>query len=170
MDEKPSILLIQTGGTIDKDYPRTNLGYAFEITEPAVNRILPRARMGAGYHVVTVCRKDSQDVTSEDREKLANTCCETRSKRILITHGTDTMLETAAFLSRRVTDKTIVLTGAFLPETFKSTDADFNVGFALGVLSTLSTPGVYIAMNGQVSLWSKCTRNKDTDMFGGTLI
>ena len=80
------------------------------------------------------------------------------------------MLETAAFLSQRVTDKTIVLTGAFLPETFKSTDADFNVGFALGVLSTLSTPGVYISMNGQVSQWSKCTRNKDTDMFEGTLL
>lgn len=103
------------------------------------------------------------------REKLANTCIEVRSKRILITHGTDSMIETAAYLSKRVTDKTIVMTGAFLPETFKATDADFNVGFALGVLSTLSVTGVFIAMNGQVSLWSKCTRNPDTDMFEGTL-
>lgn len=103
------------------------------------------------------------------REKLANTCIEVRSKRILITHGTDSMIETAAYLSKRVTDKTIVMTGAFLPETFKATDADFNVGFALGVLSTLSVTGVFIAMNGKVSLWSKCTRNPDTDMFEGTL-
>lgn len=103
------------------------------------------------------------------REKLASTCIEARSERILITHGTDSMIETAAYLSKRVTGKTIVMTGAFLPETFKATDADFNVGFALGVLSTLSVPGVFIAMNGQVSLWSKCTRNPDTDMFEETL-
>lgn len=103
------------------------------------------------------------------REKLASTCIDARSTRILITHGTDSMIETAAYLSKRVTDKTIVITGAFLPETFKATDADFNVGFALGVLTTLSVTGVFIAMNGQVSLWSKCTRNPDTDMFEGTL-
>ncbi|XP_052699675.1 uncharacterized protein LOC128177139 [Crassostrea angulata] len=170
MCEPEAVLIIQTGGTIDKDYPKTNLGYAFEIAQPAVQRILPRARVGPdSCHVMSVCRKDSQDLRDHDREKLASTCIDARSTRILITHGTDSMIETAAYLSKRVTDKTIVITGAFLPETFKATDADFNVGFALGVLTTLSVTGVFIAMNGQVSLWSKCTRNPDTDMFERTL-
>ncbi|XP_061173359.1 uncharacterized protein LOC133182529 [Saccostrea echinata] len=164
-DQKERILLVQTGGTIDKDYPKTNLGYAFEITEAAVRRILPRARVGVGYDIKTICQKDSQDIEDVDREKLAIACLETHSKRILVTHGTDTMLETAAYLSTRVVDKFVVLTGAFLPETFKSTDADFNVGFAMGTLQALTKHGIFIAMNGQITLWSECRRNKDTDMF-----
>ncbi|XP_062603423.1 uncharacterized protein LOC134265185 [Saccostrea cucullata] len=164
-DQKERILLIQTGGTIDKEYPKTNLGYAFEVTDAAVRRILPRARVGVAYDVKTICQKDSQDISDVDRENLAKACLETPSKRILVTHGTDTMIETAAYLSSRVVDKLIVLTGAFLPETFKSTDAEFNVGFAMGTLQALTTHGIFIAMNGHIILWSECTRNKDTGMF-----
>lgn len=100
---------------------------------------------------------------------MAKTCMETHSKRILVTHGTDTMIETATYLASRVDGKIIIITGAFLPEIFRATDADFNVGFAMGVLQTMQTPGVFIAINGLVSLWSKCRRNKDTDMFEGEL-
>jgi L-asparaginase len=152
------IVFIQTGGTIDKDYPRTVRGYAFEITEPAVKRILERVNPNFEYEIITVTRKDSLDLTEEDREKIYEVCKKVDCKRIIITHGTDTMIETAKKLST-IKGKVIILTGAFKPERFKDSDADFNVGVAVGAVNVLEE-GVYIAMNGRVYRWDEVRRNE----------
>jgi L-asparaginase len=157
------ILFIQTGGTVDKDYPKTTLGYAFEITDPAVGRILPEANPSFEYEIVSVCKKDSTELTGEDRDKILGLCVGSVSDKIIITHGTDTMLETAERL-RDIKDKTIVITGAMRPERFSNTDASFNVGLAVGGVQSLPF-GVYVAMHGIVLPWNKITRNPETGQF-----
>ncbi|XP_076099806.1 uncharacterized protein LOC143069186 [Mytilus galloprovincialis] len=164
-ENRNGILIIQTGGTIDKRYPRTHLGYAFEIEEPAAERIISRAKVPYSVQFVTACRKDSQDINQDERQKILDGCKLSIYKKILITHGTDTMIETGAFLAEHQLDKTVVLTGAFLPEAFKDSDADFNVGFAIGALQVLDKPGVFIVMNGEINEWNKITRNKETFLF-----
>ncbi|MFH0867589.1 MAG: asparaginase domain-containing protein [Bacteroidota bacterium] len=128
------ILFIQTGGTIDKDYPRAVKGYAFEITEPAIINIIERIHPGFEYKVISLMRKDSGDITESDRKKILKFCRNTSYKKIIITHGTDTIIKTAQLLTS-IKNKTIILTGAFKPENFKNSDADFNVGFAIGALN-----------------------------------
>jgi L-asparaginase len=157
------ILFLQTGGTIDKDYPRTTKGYAFEITTPAVERILPRINPTFEYEIKTVLRKDSQEITDADRQKIVDACDSSSIDKIVITHGTDTMIETAAALVK-VPNKTIVITGSMRPEKFSDSDAPFNVGAAIGALNVLS-PGIYITMNGRVYTWDKITRDYDTGQF-----
>lgn len=157
------ITCIQTGGTIDKDYPKTTKGYAFEITEPAVKRILHRANPSFQYEIKSVLKKDSLDITDKDREKIYKYCKRINNKRILLTHGTDTMIETAAKLSN-IHEKVIVLTGALRPERFSNSDADFNVGTAIGALNVLQA-GVYIAMQGRIFSWDEVKRNKETGQF-----
>ncbi len=157
------ILFIQTGGTIDKDYPKTTLGYAFEITDPAVSRILPEANPSFEYEVVSVCKKDSTELTGEDRGKILKLCEQSVADKIIITHGTDTMIETARTLSE-IKNKTIVITGAMRPEKFSNTDADFNIGLAVGGVQSLPF-GVYIAMHGIILPWDKITRNLETGQF-----
>ena len=147
-DNLMKILFIQTGGTIDKDYPKTSKGYAFEITTPAVERILKRARPGFEYEVLPLLQKDSLDISQDDRQLLKNTCIESPYDKIVITHGTDTIYETAVFLCG-IPGKTIVLTGAFLPERFKDSDADFNLGMAVSAVNN-SPEGIYVALSGLV--------------------
>ncbi|MBI5218508.1 MAG: asparaginase [Bacteroidia bacterium] len=157
------ILFIQTGGTIDKDYPKTKHGFAFEITEPAVSRILSRVSPGFQFEILTLLRKDSMYLTNEDRCEIYKSCNEAETDKIVITHGTDTMIETAEILSD-IKGKAIVLTGAFRPERFKNSDADFNIGVAVGALNVLSE-GVYIAMNGRVYPHNKVGRDSATGEF-----
>lgn len=157
------LLFIQTGGTIDKDYPKTNLGYAFEITDPAVSRILPEVNPSFEYEIVSACKKDSTELTEEDRGNIFKLCAESVVDKIIITHGTDTMIETARALSE-IKNKTIVLTGAMRPEKFSNTDADFNIGLAVGGAQSLPA-GVYIAMHGIILPWDKITRNLETGQF-----
>ena len=157
------ILFIQTGGTIDKDYPRTTLGYAFEITEPAVNRILPDINPTFEYEIVSACKKDSTELTDEDRQKIYQICAENSADKIIITHGTDTMIQTAEKLSD-IKNKIIVITGSMRPEKFSNTDADFNIGLAVGAVQTLPA-GVYITMHGTLLPWDKITRNLETGQF-----
>ncbi len=157
------ILFIQTGGTIDKDYPKTTLGYAFEITDPAVNRILSDVNPSFEYEVISVCKKDSTELTDQDRAQIHKICQESSIDKIIITHGTDTMTQTAEKLSD-IKDKTIVITGSMRPEKFSNTDADFNIGLAVGGVQTLST-GVYIAMHGVILPWDKVSRNLETGQF-----
>lgn len=157
------ILFIQTGGTIDKDYPRTTKGYAFEITTPAVERILPRINPIFEYEVKTLSRKDSQEITDADRQKIVEACTSSSIDKIVITHGTDTMIETAAVLAK-VSNKTIIITGSMRPEKFSDSDAPFNVGAAIGALNVLP-PGIYITMNGRVYDWDKIKRDYDTGQF-----
>lgn len=157
------IVFIQTGGTIDKDYPRKERGYAFEIGEPAVERIIQKAHPNFDYKVISILKKDSLDIAESDREKIYKACIKADSKRILITHGTDTMIETAKKLSA-IKNKVIILTGAMKPEKFSDSDAAFNVGTAIGALNVLDK-GVYIAMNGRIYPWNKVERNRETGQF-----
>ena len=157
------IVFIQTGGTIDKDYPRTQKGYAFEIKEPAVERILQKAHPNFDYKVIPLLKKDSQDITEQDRERIRETCESVDADKIVITHGTDTMLETAQKLNG-IKNKVIILTGAIRPEKFVDSDASFNVGAAIGAINILSK-GVYVALNGRIYPWNKVKRNKKTGQF-----
>ncbi len=152
-----TIRFLQTGGTIDKDYPRTTGGYAFEIGDAAAARVLGRVDPSFDYDVVTVARKDSLDLTDEDRHRLREACSASPFDRLVITHGTDTMIQSAAVLSE-VAGKVIVLTGAMRPERFSDSDAAFNLGVAVGAAQTLP-PGVYLAMHGRVLPWHGVERS-----------
>jgi len=157
------IAFIQTGGTIDKDYPKATGGYAFEIAEPAVKRILQRVNLNFDWEIVSILRKDSQDITEEDRQKIRDACERAEADKIIVTHGTDTMIETARELCS-IKDKVIVLTGAMKPEKFIDSDASFNLGVAVGAINVLRQ-GVYIAMNGRIYPWDKAKRNSRTGQF-----
>ncbi|XP_068201938.1 glutaminase-asparaginase-like [Palaemon carinicauda] len=164
------ILILQMGGTIDKDYPKTRLGYNFEVGDPAVRRILARLRPSRSILTAfdTVCRKDSQDITDSDRSALVERISSANQGKIVITHGTDTMLFTATFLAnslreREINDKTIVITGSHTPEKFRDSDADFNVGVALGGVQAAAA-GVWVTMNGILLPWDKIARD-DTGQF-----
>jgi L-asparaginase len=157
------VTFIQTGGTIDKDYPKTTKGYAFEITTPAVERILKNVNPSFNFEIFSVFKKDSTEITNEDRKKLLDFCRNIENDKMIITHGTDTMLETAKVLSE-LKDKVIVITGAMRPEKFYDSDASFNVGVAVGGLSTLPN-GIYIAMHGNIFPLAKCERNLETGQY-----
>jgi L-asparaginase len=159
------ILFLQTGGTIDKVYPKgiDHHGYGFMVADPAFERVLQRVNPGFEYETKTVIQKDSLDITDDDRSLLLQTCKDSLLDKIVITHGTDTMLKTAEVLSQ-IKDKTIVLTGAMWPELFKESDAEFNLGTAVAAVG-LMTSGVYVAMNGQVMPWNKISFNNDTYQF-----
>ena len=157
------IAFIQTGGTIDKDYPKTRKGYAFEIGEPAVKRILEKVHPNFDFEVISLLRKDSLDMTEEDRAIIHQACRCADADKVVITHGTDTMIETARKLSG-IKSKVIILTGAMKPEKFSDSDASFNVGAAIGAINLL-TDGVYIAMNGRIFPWNKVKRDKQTGRF-----
>jgi len=157
------IVFIQTGGTIDKDYPRTQKGYAFEIKKPAVERILQKVHPNFDYKMIPLLKKDSQDITQKDRERIHVACESADADKIVITHGTDTMLETAQKLDD-IKNKVIILTGAMKPEKFVDSDASFNVGTAIGAINILSK-GVYVAMNGRIYPWNKVKRNQKTGQF-----
>ena len=157
------ITFIQTGGTIDKDYPKTTKGYAFEIAEPAVKRILEKLNPVFEYEVIPALKKDSLDINEQDRERILKVCKETNSKKIIITHGTDTMLETAKVLSK-IKDKTVIITGAMRPERFSNSDAPITVGMAIGAVTVLGN-GIYIEMHGKIISWDRCKRDMKTGQF-----
>ncbi|KAF7261332.1 hypothetical protein EG68_02454 [Paragonimus skrjabini miyazakii] len=161
------ILIIQTGGTIDKCYPRHVGGYAFEFGESYANKLIKEHTLPNNVllHCLNPFSKDSLEVTESDRWQLIEIINETSIHKILITHGTDTILETAQFLSSNLggnDTKCVVLTGSFLPGVFKSTDADFNVGFALGGLLHTEKTGVFIAIQGRFFRSNEVTRNSET--------
>ncbi len=157
------ILFIQTGGTIDKDYPLLTRGYPFEITEPAVQRILENINPSFDFEILPLLQKDSLDLTDDDREKILDACINTDVKKIIITHGTDTIIETAQKLSG-IKDKVIILTGALRPERFSNSDASFNIGVAIGAINVLED-GIYIAMNGKIFDYRKVMRDNETGRF-----
>ena len=155
-------LFIQTGGTIDKAYPKTNNGYAFEIGSPAFLSVLDRIGI-ADPDAVSLCKKDSSEITDVDRQLLKKLILEAEQRQIVVTHGTDTLIETAQFVGN-IPDKTIVFTGAFLPEVFKSSDADFNLGMAMGLVQS-KKEGTFITMNGQVFSPEQCVKSKENGKF-----
>jgi L-asparaginase len=150
-DTPPDILVLATGGTIDKVY--FDARSAYEIGEPQTAEILRTAGVGFSFAVETVLSKDSLDFTDDDRERVAQAVLESGASRVIVTHGTDTMAETARVVARALADTgseaTVVFVGSLAPARFKATDAEFNVGFASAAVQTLP-PGAYVAMNGRV--------------------
>jgi L-asparaginase len=141
------ILILTTGGTIDKNYFDALSEY--QIVDSGIPALLKEARVAFPYRLVEVMRKDSLELTDADRTLIAAAAREAPEMRIVITHGTDTMTETAKLLAAQVPDKTIVLTGALSPARFAETDANFNLGMAFAT-AQVAAPGVWIAMSGQV--------------------
>lgn len=158
------IIFIQTGGTIDKDYPHTTKGWAFEFGEPASKRILEKLNPSFQYKIHTAFQKDSLEITREDRMALADLIQNQSCSRIIVTHGTDTMMETAKHLDGEIKDKVIIITGAMRPEQFSNSDAPVNLGTAIGAVQTLAN-GVYIAMHGVVKLHHAINRNMETGKY-----
>lgn len=159
-----SYLFIQTGGTIDKDYPHTTKGWAFEFGEPATRRLLQRLDPSFDYEIVTACQKDSLEISTEDRDAMIRLIRQHPDQKIIITHGTDTLLETARYLAQQLPDRIIVLTGAMRPERFSNSDAPMNVGAAIAT-ANLFTKGVFISMHGIVKPYDKIQRDLSTGKF-----
>ncbi len=161
---KKRIIFIQTGGTIDKDYPHTTKGWAFEFGEPATRRILEKLNPSFEYEILTACQKDSLEITDEDRMILAGLIEKHSENTFVITHGTDTMMDTAAYLRERIKDKLIIITGAMLPERFSNSDAPINLGCAIAT-ANLMEKGVYIAMHGIVKNSTDINRDMKTGKY-----
>lgn len=162
--KKTKIAFVTTGGTIDKDYASCAGTYNFEIAEPAIERILECVNPVFEYGIISVLKKDSMDMNDDDRKKVYDVCDKIDYERIVITHGTDTMLKTAEVLSE-LENKIIVLVGSSKPERFKDSDANFNLGVAIGAINVIQNNGVYVAMNGRIYNWDKCTKIAETGRF-----
>ena len=157
-----SVRLFVTGGTFDKEYDEIHGTLDFRDTH--LPEMLEMARSRLHVNVRTLMMVDSLEMTDADRELIARNCSDVPEPHIVITHGTDTMVDTARVLAEHVPDKTIVLTGAMIPIAFGSSDGLFNLGGALAVVQVLP-PGVYIAMNGRVFDWDNVRKNRDTGVF-----
>lgn len=153
--------VITTGGTIDKVYFDAKSEYA--VGSSQIQEMLSDARVTLEHTVESVLRKDSLDLTDADRALIRKRVAAAPCDRVLVTHGTDTMVETAKVLVG-ITGKTIVLTGSMQPARFRNTDAVFNIGTAIGAVQCLP-PGVYLAMNGRVFDPLHCRKNADRTAF-----
>lgn len=155
------IKIFTVGGTIDKVYFDSKSNY--EVGDPQADGVLKRANVTVQYNVESLMRKDSLDMTDQDRQRIYDAVAAETTVMIVITHGTDTMVETAKVLSG-IAGKTIVMTGSMYPADFRDSDAVFNIGSAFAAVQSLP-PGVYIAMNGRI-LDPVCTRkNREQNRF-----
>ena len=160
-----SIRIFVTGGTFDKEYNELTGSLAFEDTH--LPEMLRLGRCRVDVSVRTLMMIDSLEMTDADRALIVEQCRQAPETRILITHGTDTMVETAAALAAALSAdprQTIVLTGAMIPYAFGSSDGLFNLGSALSFVQALP-PGVYIAMNGRCFEWNRVRKNRETGAF-----
>ncbi len=156
------IKIFITGGTFDKEYNELEGTLFFKETH--VHEMLKLARSKLKTNISTLMMIDSLDMTDTDRKIILERCKKTKEDKILITHGTDTMIETAKVLASSIKNKTIVLTGAMIPYKFGSSDGLFNLGSSLAFVQTLPQ-GVYISMNGKYFRWDNIRKNKQTGMF-----
>lgn len=157
------IRIFVCGGTFDKQYDEITGRLYFKDTHVAEMLRLGRSRVDVS--IQTLMMVDSLDMTDADRDVIAGACQSCRETRIVITHGTDTMVETAATLAQAVTGKTIVLTGAMIPYAFGSSDGLFNLGSALSFAQVLEA-GVYVAMNGTAFPWNRVRKDRQNGVFG----
>ena len=146
MSPMNELCVVTTGGTIDKIYFDDKSDY--QIGEPQIGRMLNELGVGFRFNVIPILRKDSLHIQEQERELIRSTIAAQPATHVLVTHGTDTMVDTAKVLAE-IKDKTIVLTGALSPARFRGSDAEFNIGCAVGAVQVLP-PGVYIAMNGRI--------------------
>jgi len=157
-----NIRIFVTGGTFDKEYNELTGQLYFK--DSHLPEMLSLGRNLVPVDIRTLMMIDSLEMTDIDRELIARHCQEAEEDRIIITHGTDTMSETARVLSDKVVGKTIVLTGAMVPYKFGSSDGLFNLGSAMAFVQTLA-PGVYVAMNGRYFHANNVRKNKETGEF-----
>jgi L-asparaginase len=155
------IKIFTTGGTIDKVY--FDASSAYQVGPPNISAVFDELKLGFTYTIESLMKKDSLDLTDDDRTIIYDAVAEDPAHRILITHGTDTMVETAKKLSG-IQGKTIVLTGALKPALFKTTDAIFNIGCAVIAVQTLAS-GIYIVMNGCVFVHDHVRKNVQDGVF-----
>ncbi len=156
------INIITTGGTIDKIYFDAKSDY--QIGDPVIGALLNRMGMTLDFKVHSLMRKDSLELTDNDRQHIVDAVKQTDSDHILVTHGTDTMVETGKWLLEHAPEKHVVLTGALQPAAFRETDAVFNIGCAIGALQMVG-PGAWIAMNGQLFDVTRVTKNVAANRF-----
>lgn len=156
-----SICILTTGGTIDKVYFDAKSEY--QVGGPAIEAILEEGGARFPYRIESILRKDSLDMSDDDRKLIRTSLDHQTESRVLITHGTDTMVDTAKSL-QGIEGKTVVLVGSLTPANFKNSDAPFNIAFALGALQCLPN-GVYIAMNGMVFRPEEVRKNRDKGCF-----
>jgi L-asparaginase len=156
------IRVLVTGGTFDKEYDE--IGGSLFFKETHVQEMLRLGRCRAPVTVETVMMVDSLQMTDADRSRIAERCLSSPEHRIVITHGTDTIVETARALAAAVSGKTIVLTGAMVPYAFGSSDGLFNLGSAISFVQVLEH-GVYIAMNGTHFTWDNVRKNRESGIF-----
>ncbi len=157
-----AIRLFVTGGTFDKEYDEIHGTLNFRDTH--LPEMLAMGRSRLTVHVRTLMLIDSAEMVDGDRDLIVQSCQEAPESFIVVTHGTDTMVDTARELAAKVAEKTIVLTGAMIPIAFGSSDGLFNLGGALTAVQVLP-PGVYITMNGRVFSWDDVRKNRKTGVF-----
>lgn len=152
-----AIRILVTGGTFDKEYNELNGTLFFKDSHLA--EMLKLGRCRTDIEIRTVMMVDSLNLTDAEREMIAFHCKQCEGDKIVITHGTDTMVETARVIAEKKLEKTIVLTGAMIPYKFGSSDGLFNLGAAIAFVQTLPH-GVYISMNGRIFNWDNCRKNR----------
>ena len=156
------IKIFATGGTFDKEFNEINGELFFKETN--LYELLELGRSQLDVKIETLMMIDSLRMSKDDRDYIINKCKNEKTDRIIITHGTDTMVETAKILAENIKDKTIILTGAMIPIKFGSSDGLFNLGSALSFVQTLE-PGIYITMNGRYFTWNNVHKNKKLGIF-----
>lgn len=156
------IRIFVTGGTFDKEYDEIVEKLVFRETH--VPHMMRLGRCKIDVDVRTLMMIDSLEITEEDRKTILENCRKAKEERIVITHGTSTMADTARFLGKEIKGKTIVLTGAMSPYSFGSSDGLFNLGCALAFAQTLPH-GVYVSMNGKYFAWDNVRKNEKTGFF-----
>lgn len=157
-----TIRIFVTGGTFDKEYNEITGQLYFQ--DSHLPEMLKLGRNLVHVDIRTLMMIDSLEMTELDRDLIAEHCSDAKEDRIIITHGTDTMAETAAVLAGKIRNKTIVLTGAMIPYKFGSSDGLFNLGSAMAFVQTLPH-GVYVAMNGRYFDANNVRKNKETGLF-----
>jgi L-asparaginase len=159
--ELQPILVVTTGGTIDKVYFDAKSNY--EVGESVVGDLLRQAQVRVPFELLALLRKDSLEITDDERLMIRERIQARPERRVVLTHGTDTMTDTARALLG-ITDRTIVLTGSLSPARFAQTDAVFNVGMAFAAVQALA-PGVYIVMNGQIFAADRVHKDRERNVF-----
>jgi L-asparaginase len=160
-----AIHIIVTGGTFDKEYNFISGELYFRETH--LQELLEKGRSQLPVRISQLMLKDSLEMTQQDRELIVASCNASEEERIVITHGTDTMTDTAKFLAKEISNKTVVLTGAMIPIKFGSSDGLFNLGSALAFAQSLPH-GIYVAMNGRYFYWDKVRKNRQSGIFEET--
>ena len=156
------IVILVTGGTFDKEYNELTGKLFFK--DSHIREMLDLGRCKLEVDIKKLMLKDSLDMNKIDRQLILDACLQTSATKLVITHGTDTMTETAELLSQNIKNKTIVFTGAMIPYKFGASDGLFNLGSALTAVQTLTT-GIYISINGNIFKWDEVKKNREKGIF-----